>query len=79
MKLEINTNESATVILTPKGAQIYNAYWAEMPINCRPNTKKEGDSLSDELWSLFNIFGQGMYNGCQIPFKDNKLTLETSY
>ena len=67
---EINMNQMATVTLTRKGAELYNYIK-------KPAKKVYGGFvLKTELWCLFEIFGQHMYNGCIIPFKDNKITLE---
>lgn len=79
MAYEINLNDVVEVTLTDKGLQLYKDNVESLTI---PNqykyylydnlhTSNEGIILRIQLWELMNIFGDHLYNGCEIPFKDN--------
>jgi len=80
MKININLNEQFTVILTEEGAKIYNEFNDQfLFLNESPKQLKEGDKLKDELWSLMQIFGPKLHNGCEIPFELNQITFGSEY
>lgn len=70
MKIEVNMNQMVKAELTEKGKEILSEYHRKhIPSNAND------DIIECELWHLFNIFGEHLYNGCDIPFVDNKIKL----
>jgi len=41
-----------------------------------PDSMLSGNKLRLELWSIMNMFGEHLYNGCEIPFEDNEIVFE---
>lgn len=64
--MRLNLNEEVSVELTKSGADIYNSYW----IDYKDPSKKEGDVIKEQFWHLFQVFGEHIYLGCEMPFKD---------
>lgn len=72
--VELNMNDKATVRLTAKGLAVWTAHWKHNPY---ASAGVPADNLiTTELWNLFNIFGSHLYNGCEIPFADNKIVIK---
>lgn len=79
MKIEININDRAGVVLTTAGANAYNKYWdqSNVPIVYRPKKLEFGDELDLSLWELFQIFGSYVSLGMpEMLFADNRLCLK---
>lgn len=76
MRVSLNLNDVAEVTLTKFGARTYNE-WEESfrlpPYNKREF--KEGDTLRDQLWHLFQVFGPHLSLGCQAPFLNCEVRL----
>lgn len=73
--MKINLNQSATVILSQRGADILNAEnkkWNDFfkAKNIEHGSKedyKKGDSYKGQLWSMFQTFGgEHIYMGCEV-------------
>ena len=70
MKFQANMNDTVEVVLTTKGAEMYNERWKFFG---RP-VKYEGDVIRTQLWTLFQIFGEHIHLGMgEVPFKDCKI------
>lgn len=63
----VNLNDSAEFTLTIAGANIYN--------QALDAKKKSGDMVRMQLWEAFNVFGDHIYMGCQVPFESNVIRL----
>lgn len=76
---ELNTNEMVRVILTERGAAIYNADAAKMNAHMattrssyRVTYKLPGDMHETSLWRLMQLYGPHIYMGMrEMPFLDN--------
>ena len=76
---KFNINSSVEVILTEFGAKVLNEKWHNMKMvideglralfNSIP-TYKAGDVYRSQLWQLMQDFGDNMYNGNEVPFKN---------
>lgn len=71
----MNLNDRVKVVLTSKGAEVWNEYYASTPAKYKPNCRKEGDALTDQLWGLMQIFGSSVSLGCISPFKDCEMEI----
>ena len=70
--IEFNVNDPVQVRLTERGREIERASWAAVPgIGVPlPCAEEDADGWSRwQLWDLMRMFGQHMYNGCQVPFE----------
>ena len=76
--MNVNLNDTVTVVLTATGAEIlneYNAKWSSHP-GCRePTTYSANDTHETQLWDLCNIFGSKLYLGCDTPFLRNVISI----
>lgn len=70
--MEININKIVSVTLTEQGATILN----RSIYNYGHKEWKHNDIYSSELWLIMAIFGEHLYNGCDIPFVNNKITID---
>ncbi len=64
-----NVNDYVWVKLTERGRTLYRIHWEQY--HCTPvplETNAEGYSRF-QLWDLMSIFGQNLYNGCEMPFE----------
>jgi len=67
---KINLNQRANVVLTEKGREVlagaeqYNIH-----------VTQEG-KVRVELWLLMHVFGEHLFNGCDMPFVDAEIVLE---
>ena len=86
MKIPVNVNYGASVILTENGANVMNKYIEEayfltdeqkVHVFGRAHFEK-GDSFNGMLWDLMHIFGKSLYHGCEALFLGNKITLDDS-
>lgn len=73
MEIEINLNDSVSVNLSERGAEILNKYFKQFIIT---KNYKAGDVFKTELWDLMNIFGHYMIMGFDIPFESCNLKIE---
>jgi hypothetical protein len=70
MKYKFNINNSVEVRLTEKGANIYNNWYgryAQYGIVQEP--VQEGHLLRAQLWHLFQVFGEHIHLGGEVPFE----------
>lgn len=75
--MKININQHAQVILTERGAEIYNSYLNQFTFRgARKGDYVEGDVLKTQLWELFYVFGEHISLGRIGPFKDCELDVE---
>jgi len=77
MKVTINMNDEVVVQLTGTGLIALNKHcedhkYSSVVYRVKPSTPV--NLFRFTLWELANIFG--VYNGCDIPFIDNVITLE---
>lgn len=74
MKVSFNVNHTANVVLRKKGAEILNRNRDEL-IAMFPNatmertTYNEGDTYSDQLWEIMQVFGNAMTIGFDPPIE----------
>jgi hypothetical protein len=71
--MKFNINDYVRVKLTDHGRKILDDQHTEfkkvMP-SAEPIHKPDEDGWCKfQLWELMSIFGQHLYNGCQIPFE----------
>jgi len=71
--MKINVNDLVTVYLTEAGERTYRAHFGTWPDRIKIGEDK---SVTTELWDLMVIFGNTLYNGCQIPFKNNDIEIQ---
>lgn len=53
----MNINDHVKVVLTEYGAETYNKWALQFPLDFRPARKDEGDTLKDSLWHIMQVFG----------------------
>lgn len=70
--MTFNCNDPCIVRLTEYGEALYQGYLDDYPCF----NKLPDGSYEFQLWELCNIFGPYMYNGAEIPFVDNKITIK---
>jgi hypothetical protein len=87
MKIPVNVNYGASVILTEDGANVINkcieeeAYFLTDEQRAHLFGKshfEKGDTFNGMLWDLMRIFGKSFYHGCGALFLGNKITLDDS-
>jgi hypothetical protein len=70
-------NTSASVQLTEHGKKLYyehkKKYNAVRLVD--PWFNEKTSVLTTELWYIMHIFGKELYNGCEVPFVNNTLTI----
>ena len=71
LDLNINLNVEVEVILTTEGEFYLRHYYTELNIPFSENLIKENKKFRAPLWEIMQIFGKYLYNGCEIPFKNN--------
>jgi len=85
MKITINVNWRSSVILTEAGANVINSYMEketpyltseEKALIFGKDNFKKGDVFKGPLWDTMRIFGDSFYNGCDIPFLENKILID---
>jgi len=74
----VNTNNYVRVELTPKGKEILDEYESDGygPTGDRIESSDGIVYLKIQMWKLMLVFGPHCYNGCEVPFVDNKLLLK---
>ena len=75
--MRLNLNERCQVVLTDRGAEVWNAnerQWEGYTFTT-PKYKQAGDVLKESLWHLFQVFGKDIHMGCQVPFEDCNITI----
>jgi hypothetical protein len=70
--MKFNMNNYVEVVLTERGAEIYNECWKSYK-SLLP--KKSGDVLKDPLWSIMETFGQHVGLGANSPFENCEIDL----
>lgn len=68
--MKINMNSRCRVRLTDQGIGVYERYFERLNLPAEPLDEHR---LTTELWDLFNIFGESIYHGCEIPFERNEI------
>lgn len=68
--MKISMNSTCRVRLTGVGTRVYERYFERLNLPVEP---LENDSVVTELWDLFNIFGESIYQGCEILFERNEI------
>lgn len=85
MKIPVNVNYGASVILTEDGANVMNKYIEEEAYFLTGEQKvhvfgrshfEKGDTFNGMLWDVMHIFGKSLYHGCEALFLGNKITLD---
>ncbi len=68
MGVNINMNDQVKLKLTKSGLKALSedVYRSHIEIN-------DGNIIIIHLWECMNIFGAGMFNGCNIPFEKNNI------
>ena len=76
--MKFNFNNYVEVVLTKRGAQIYNEYQRniKIPEYYKLATMEEGDILREQLWYLFRIFGASMILGCESAFEGGMINFD---
>ena len=76
--MNYNLNAIASVELTNVGLQVYRLYYHKLGLDPSPYEEKyiKNDMLTTELWHIMEIFGPHLYQGCEIPFKNNQIIIE---
>lgn len=59
----MNWNDRVSVKLTHLGHNILRAHFKDLPVPYPPHSLN-GDTFTEELWSIANIFAEYLYNGC---------------
>jgi len=73
--IKFNVNDNVRVKLTDVGKEVLNKHWGYMP-NWYNDRIDEKGYMSFQLHELMNIFGESVYNGCEIPFETTILIKE---
>jgi hypothetical protein len=70
---EMNLNDSVEFELTEFGAKVWNHRYASLnlPRDLRPASKRAGDRVREQLWSVMQTFGPHIGLGKEIPFARN--------
>jgi hypothetical protein len=75
--VRLNINETVQVKLTKAGAETWNK-WESQYENLtytKPKYKQKGDVLKESMWHLFQVFGNSIHMGCEVPFKDCEIII----
>lgn len=70
MKLQVNMNEYATVVLTEAGRRI--------AAEAGEDEWLEESPVSEQLWKLFQVFGPHIGLLREVPFEGNEIGLVSS-
>lgn len=69
----INLNEIVRVKLNTHGENIYREFYKDYPTLI----KIDWDNyIETELWSVMEIFGKHLFNGCRVPFENNVISIK---
>lgn len=74
----MNMNDNVSVVLTKSGAKIMNDredYFCKNISRFEKHEYNEGDVLKTQLWCLFEYFGAYIDIICNIPFKNNEISI----
>lgn len=70
---KFNINNYVKVKLTEKGKNIIENYYSNIPQlenHSRPLPKEDENGWSKwQMWDLMSMFGDKMFNGCDVPFE----------
>ena len=79
-----NINEYVSVTLTKRGADIFNKneeYWEKQFPHWyvdgvrEKKRMNEGDVMKGQLWRLFQLFGEHIHLGGEVPFKNCEIEM----
>jgi hypothetical protein len=70
---QVNFNDQCIVELTERGKEILEK--PQFKCYMDYNYNKDTNFLKVSLWELFEIFGNDVWHGCQIPFAHNIITI----
>jgi hypothetical protein len=79
--MRANWNMMAVVKLNEHGKNLHESYYRDLSKSAKTeivpsNGNYRPDQLREPLWSIAQIFGRYLYNGCQIPFESMNFELE---
>lgn len=76
--MHYNLNAVASVELTDIGLQVYRLYYQGLGLDPSSYEEKyiKNRMLTTELWHVMEIFGPHIYQGCEVPFKNNQIIVE---
>lgn len=76
--MHYNLNAIASVELTDVGLQVYRLHYQGLGLDSSPYEEKyiKNSMLTTELWHIMEIFGPHIYQGCEVPFKNNQIIVE---
>jgi len=80
--MKANWNMKATVKLNDHGKDIYEKYYRDLSASASimllpPGGDYRPDQIAEPLWSIAQIFGRYLYNGCKSPFESMDFELES--
>lgn len=75
--MRLNLNEHVRATLTQRGADIWNTNEGryEGVSYTTPKYKQVGDVVKESLWHLFEVFGEYIHLGCDMPFEGCVITI----
>jgi translation initiation factor IF-1 len=75
--MKINWNDIVTVKLTEHGWDVWRTHYQSQNISLPKHVKarEHGDIVTMELWEVAHIFGDSLYNGCQMPFTSTYMNI----
>jgi hypothetical protein len=68
----ISWNDKVTILPNAIGWKIWKDHWEQLRVTPERNN---GVALTLPLWEIASIFGQHLYNGCKLPFKNTAILL----
>jgi len=71
---KININGQVTFKPNSLGWHIWEKYHRDLHID----PPAHGETLTMPIWEMANIFGDHLYNGCQIPFEQTEMEYKMS-
>lgn len=69
----LNLNDIVRVKLNIHGEKIYKEFYKDSPILMRIDVD---NYIETELWSIMEIFGKHLFNGCRVPFVGNEVLIK---
>ena len=74
--MEFNINNYVHIKMTQHGRDIHKEHWTDVMSGCFDwtyNPKKESADgwFKWQMWDVMRVFGDHMYNGCELPFDVN--------
>lgn len=79
--MKASWNMKAIIKLNNHGKDIYEEYFRDLSRSLKvelipPTGNYRPDQIAEPLWSIVQIFGRHLYNGCEIPFETMNFELE---